>query len=116
MKTDYWQQQNERVEHIREFMINNLHQKINFQKLAREYGITYKTLWRFFITTYRQTPVAYVQHARMFHALYQLVFTSHTIRHIALSVAYKSERNFITAFHRFFGFTPGYVRETTTSN
>lgn len=100
----------DQIEEVRLYLITNLEKKITIKNLSTHFGISRKRIREGFIFYYKEPPYSYLHQARMFYSLYKLLYTGDTIKHISLSTAYQDERNFITAFHNYFGITPGYVR------
>lgn len=79
-------------------------------EIAREYGLSVRTLIRRFKQATGETPIAYAQAVRMEQARKLLETRSLSIAHIAHQVGYEDISSFSRLFKQMTGLTPGHYR------
>ncbi len=80
--------------------------EMDLEAIAREAGLSVRTLERTFAAEVQLTFVQWRQRMRMLHAL-RLLANEEPVINVALSVGYQSPSAFIAAFKRELGVTPG---------
>lgn len=82
--------------------------------LARYAGINECTLKIGFRTLFKISVYQYLVARRMNFAFKLIVSTQLKIKDIALQTGYESVSGFITGFKKYFGYTPGQLRDNTS--
>jgi len=85
--------------------------KWSIRKLAEKAGLSRSAFLKRFQDAVGQTPLDFVTSLRMARALELLETTRESVREIAWEVGYSSDASFNRAFSRWFGGTPGAVRD-----
>lgn len=83
--------------------------------LARDLGVSRSTLERRFRDLLGRSPAAQIERQRMQRAQVLLHETDHKVSRVASATGYQSAAQFITAFKRSFGVTPGAFRSQRDS-
>lgn len=84
--------------------------KITVEKLAQTAGVTPNHFLRLFHAAFDTTPIAYLNRLRLESASRALADTDMPVIDIALAVGYGDVSNFIRAFNKIYGMTPGRFR------
>ncbi|MFC9730070.1 GlxA family transcriptional regulator [Streptomyces roseolus] len=93
----------------------NLPVRYDLTGLAREFGVSTRTLLRRFGAETGRTPLAYLHTARVRRARHLLETTDRTIAAIAADVGYRDPGTFSAVFTRHTGRRPSVYRATTSS-
>ncbi|WP_216900963.1 GlxA family transcriptional regulator [Nocardia alni] len=88
----------------------NLDQRYDLNSLAAVAGVSPRTLLRRFTSETQQTPLEYLQRARVRRAGLLLEETDHTVARISHLVGYQDAATFAKLFRRHTGCTPGEYR------
>lgn len=91
-------------------MQEHLAEKITVEKLAQTAGVTPNHFLRLFHAAFDTTPIAYLNRLRLETASRALADTDMPVIDIALAVGYGDVSNFIRAFNKIYGMTPGRFR------
>lgn len=86
-------------------------QYLSLENLARESGVSPRTLTRLFQKHLHISPHQYLIQERMKSAARMLDFGELAVKEIAISSGYSDVLNFSTAFRRFFGCSPSEYRK-----
>lgn len=89
---------------------SSIHYSID--QIAQKVGLGATKLKAGFKFKYGMGPYAYLQQQRMQKALIMLKDTDKTIKQIAKATGFKHTTNFITAFKKRFGNSPGKIKKT----
>ena len=96
----------EAMRYIRE----NLHRSINMNQLAARYGVTRRTLERYFRSEAGFSPGAYVIRCRVERARGLIETTEMPMKSVAYACGFSSPQQMIYDFHRQTGMAPGRFR------
>lgn len=104
----------EQIHKAREILLSNLNKPpITIRELARKAVINEAKLKAGFRHYYDTGVFECFQHARMEEAKHLLLHTNKPIKDICLLTGYPRMTNFITAFRKFFGYTPASLRRNS---
>ena len=91
---------------IRDYIDNNYHREINFEKLAAEFFISYNYLSRAFKKRTGYSPINYLTKTRIGMAKVLLVSTDMSVQDIAVDVGYENGSYLSVAFKKQVGVSP----------
>ena len=94
------------LEHVRSRLVVQLADPPSIMELAAQAGMNYKKLVNKFRQAFNQTPNAFLQERRLEQALAMLE-QGRSVKETACVLGYRHSANFIHAFRRKFGHTPG---------
>jgi AraC-like DNA-binding protein len=101
----------ERVHEARGILLTNLGKPpLTIRELARKVGLNEFKLKAGFRKNYNMGVFETFQHARMEKAKDLVLHTNQPMKQICLLTGYPRLTNFITAFRKYFGYTPGELR------
>ena len=83
----------------------------SLEVLARRYGVSVTTLNNKFKEVFGQTIGAYINEYRLIRARIALIETDIAMKVLAAQLGYSHVNHFITAFKRYFGYSPGRLRQ-----
>ena len=95
---------------VTRYLDQNLGQRYDLNSLAAIAGVSPRTLLRRFTGETQQTPLEYLQLARIRRAKMLLEETDHSVARISHSVGYRDTASFAKLFRRHTGCTPGAYR------
>ena len=87
-------------------MDRHLAERYDLTALAAHFHLSSRTLLRKYRTETAETPLAYLQQARMRKARHLLENTTYTLTEIAATVGYRDASTFNTVFERHTGIRP----------
>lgn len=96
---------------IAEFIQQHLDTPLSKEIMARNHGISVRTLERYFGVYFSQSLGKYILDKRMSTARVLLLETSLPLLNVALMVGYSELTNFTRAFKAFYGYLPSQVRK-----
>ena len=102
------------VSSVRILINRDVSRHIVLSDLARYAGINECTLKMGFRTLFKTSIYQYLLARRMNFASRLIVSTQLKIKDIALQSGYESVSGFITSFKKYFGYTPGQLRENSS--
>ena len=108
---EHVQHDDELVLRAQTFLLKNLARASDMESLARRLNVTTRTLGRRFKKVVGETPVTFLQHARMERAKRLLETTNTRLDRIAYRVGYEDASSFRRLFLRTVGVTPGEYRQ-----
>lgn len=100
----------EKLHAARHFIKQHLFDPISLQQVARESGLNEFKLKRGFRELFGTTVFGYLNELRMNHARKMLMNTSSTVFEVAYTLGYSEPHNFSKAFQKFFGYSPGKLK------
>lgn len=95
------------MERARLFIERHLNQAPSLSHIARHTGLSISTLQRSFKTHYGRTVMHYIRERKLQHARASLQANRISIGEAAYQAGYKHTSNFVTAYKKAFGITPG---------
>ncbi|MFE5286207.1 GlxA family transcriptional regulator [Nocardia sp. NPDC056611] len=95
---------------VRRYLDRNLDQRYDLDALAAVIGVSPRTLLRRFTGETQQTPLEYLQRARVRRASLLLEETDHSVARISHLVGYRDAATFAKLFRRHTGCAPGEYR------
>jgi transcriptional regulator GlxA family with amidase domain len=95
---------------VTRYLDQNLDQRYDLNSLAGIVGVSPRTLLRRFTSETQQTPLEYLQRARIRRAKMLLEETDRSVARISHSVGYRDAATFAKLFRRHTGCTPGAYR------
>lgn len=101
----------EKLERLHEELLNPGAQSVRLEELAGRFNCSSKTLNDAFKKVYGQSISSFQLSRRMIAAHEELLTTEQPIKVIASRYGYTYVNHFITAFRKYFGYTPGTLRE-----
>lgn len=101
----------ETVYHATNYMRENMHRHFTVSEMAKSVGISEPRLRNSFKMIFRSHIAEYLLQMRMQNAYSLLFMTNKPIKEIARIVGYQNMQNFLTAYRKFFGITPGAIRK-----
>lgn len=108
---EHSQHPDEDIIQIQVWMQNHFHQSITMEQLAKDFGLSLRTLNRRFKHATGSTPLNYLQQIRMDEAKDLLKNTNLSIHEIATSVGYNDLSHFNRLFKRLLATSPSQYRE-----
>lgn len=102
------------VSSVRILINKDVSRHIVLSDLARYAGINECTLKMGFRTLFKTSVYQYLLVRRMNFASQLIVSTQLKIKDIAQQCGYQSASGFITSFKKYFGYTPGQLRENSS--
>ena len=99
-----------RVYAARDYLLRQLGQKVDINKVAGEAGLKTRTLKEYFYRFYGLTIADFLKSAKMDHARFLLVHTDKSIKEIAALLGF-GEASFSKTFSSYFGETPTLYRK-----
>jgi len=99
-----------RMHHARDLIEAGAATNLSLTALAREVGVSLRTLHRQFRLVHSISPAALISNCRLDHARMLLAREGVSVAQAAHRAGYGNAANFATAFKRRFGFSPKYVR------
>ncbi|MDR0933312.1 MAG: AraC family transcriptional regulator [Victivallales bacterium] len=100
----------EKLQKIASYLRRNYAERINFDKLVHEYGISRRTFYRYWQEEFSCTPGEYLMDLRM-HEACRLLRSNISITEIAFMLSFSDTSYFSEQFKRRFGCTPGKYRK-----
>lgn len=104
------QGEQERMQEVREIVINNTGEQLSLRSLAHLVGTNEFNLKRDFKAAFGTTVYRYLNQYKMEQAKTLLIEKDMTIAEIALKIGYKHATHFTTAFKKYFGYLPNRIR------
>ncbi|MGF9564870.1 AraC family transcriptional regulator [Neorhizobium sp. JUb45] len=98
-----------RMARIRELMLAEPGTEHSLSSLAREAGVSVSSLKNKFREIYGQSVFAFLHDVRMDRARQGIEREGWTVSQAAHFTGYRHGSNFSTAFHRYFGYSPGHL-------
>lgn len=95
---------------LQSYIVNHLHLRLTTPQLARRAGLTPRRLNAVFKRLYQQSVSEFLRFHRLGTAYCLLAYTDKPVKEVASLVGYRSDKNFIHAFKRKYGKTPGSLR------
>ena len=95
---------------VKEFIDNNLTESHSIMSLSRLVGINDFHLKKGFKHLYNQTIYSYIIQKRMEQSRYLLINEDANVNEVAFMMGYKDATNFTAAFKKYFGYTPGTIK------
>ena len=100
------------MEPVESWILGHFHEPVQFQALAGQFGMSWRTFYRRFQAAFGDPPKVYLQKLRINAARRLLEKDSGTIEQIATRVGYSDPAFFRTLFSRHVGMTPSHYRES----
>lgn len=100
------------MEPVESWILGHFHEPVQFQALAGQFGMSWRTFYRRFQDAFGDPPKVYLQKLRINAARRLLEKDSGTIEQIATRVGYSDPAFFRTLFSRHVGMTPSHYRES----
>jgi len=97
------------VDAVCEFIRNNLDVNLSLRELAMEHGMNVFKLKTLFRKVHNKTVMAYIRETRLQRARARIEDSNWPLKRIAHQAGYNNLSNFITAFRKQFGITPGCI-------
>lgn len=97
---------NERLKKIITYMETHLHEQISYQRLARKFGFSERTLNRLFQKETGMSFIKYFTIQKMLRAIELLLNGAYTINEVAFEVGYSSAPTFSNTFFKLLGQRP----------
>lgn len=91
---------------VKEYIDQNFLNPNSLESLSRNFGLNEFKLKLGFKTLFETSPIRYLQHKRLTHALMLIRETEKTIKEISHEIGYSHPANFTAAFVRAFGDSP----------
>lgn len=101
----------ELIADIQFWLKSNLQEDIDFQRVAKLFSISYRTMTRRFRAAIGLSPLEYLQKIRLDSATDLLASSNLEIQDIALTVGFSSQGQFTRLFKELFGQTPSEYRK-----
>jgi len=98
------------AQRLREFVMDNLAERITLSALAHAAGLSMRELFSAFRREFNTTPAQYVIEQRLERARWLLMSTRRDITAIALATGFASHSHMTTAFKKHLGLTPRALR------
>jgi AraC-like DNA-binding protein len=95
-----------RLYYAKEILTTQFAQPLSLPQLARQVGLTHRSLQRGFQTLFSMTVIGYLQQRRLEQAEQLLRQGDRTVAEVAMRVGYGHLGNFASAFKRRYGITP----------
>lgn len=95
---------------VEEIIMSDIKQHYTIPVIARKVGLNEVRLKYVFKYIFKTGIFEYLLQARMLEAKKLLVYTDKPIKEIASLTGYQRTTSFITAFRKYFGYTPGAVK------
>jgi len=95
------------IERARHFIERHLDQAPSLTHIAQQSGLSVSSLQRSFKTHYGRTVMHYIRERRLQQARTSLQTNRISIGEVAYQAGYKHTSNFVTAYKKAFGVTPG---------
>ncbi|MEE2730591.1 MAG: AraC family transcriptional regulator [Pseudomonadota bacterium] len=95
------------LDKARHYIEHHWQECLNLNQIAQQVGLSVSTLQRQFKATYGQTVVHFIRSQRLRHARTALEEQRLSIGEAAFLAGYRHPSNFVTAYKREFGITPG---------
>ena len=102
----------EKVEKLHAYIIGTKGKLPNLNELAKQFGISLRTLNDLFADEYGQSISAFINNYRLSAAHEALEHSDVPMKQLASELGYSHVNHFITAFKRKFGYSPGHLRKT----
>lgn len=103
-----------KIKQMRDFLIDNLDDKIKLEELSQKYNMSLTMFQRVFKRIYGDTPYAYIKKYRMNKAALLMCSTEKNINTIAMEVGYSNASKFSNAFKDVYGILPKDYRKEST--
>jgi AraC-like DNA-binding protein len=103
------------LKNITEYLVNNLETELTTANVAREFGVSSRTLMRLFRGQLDMTFQEYLRMARITTALELLSSADASITEVALQVGYQSMSSFSRTFKVYVGKSPSVFRDEVRS-
>lgn len=100
-----------RVQAAMEYLVANLEQKLSLDDVAQTVGLSASRLSHIFRDTAGQTPIQYLETARLERAADLLRRTGFSIKQVAAAVGFDNQLYFSLRFHKRTGMSPTQYRE-----
>ena len=104
--------ENEVIEEIRNYILDNPDQELSLEALARRANLSPYHFARLFKRQVGTTPHDYLIHTRLNLAKFYLLSTNSSIKEIAYLCGFSSESGFCTCFKKRLGITPTRFRDS----
>lgn len=111
-----WPEEEDEDDPIRKaalYISNNCSEHFHIQDVAKKFSLNYEYFCRAFKDRVGRTPQKYMQDARFEKAKKLLLATTKNVSEIAFEVGYSSGEQFIKAFRKANGITPGNFRKAS---
>ncbi|OGV40031.1 MAG: hypothetical protein A2020_06030 [Lentisphaerae bacterium GWF2_45_14] len=95
-----------RIERVKEFIINNSHERVTLEELAKRAELTPKYFTKLFLKETGTTPVDFVIRSRCKFAEYLLENTSIKVKEVADKLRYPDQYTFSKQFKKVMGYPP----------
>ena len=99
------------MENVASFIETNLCKPLSVQDIAKQFGLSERTLYRYWHTVYPVSPGEYLRKCRLNRAKELLEKSIFPIRDIAKMFCFCDDNCFSTAFKQEFGITPRKIRQ-----
>ncbi|MCB1746455.1 MAG: helix-turn-helix domain-containing protein [Gammaproteobacteria bacterium] len=97
---------------VESWILGHFHQPIHFERLAADFGMSWRTFYRRFQEAFGDPPKVYLQKLRLNAARRLLEHDNTPIDQVAARVGYADAAFFRTLFKRYVGMTPSRYRES----
>ncbi len=94
------------IQKIQDWLDDHYHQELEFAFIAQQFGMSLRNFSRRFALATQLTPIEYLQQLRIHIAKHQLIYSQHSVKHIALDVGYQDASYFSQLFKRYCQLTP----------
>lgn len=98
----------------RTYILHHLHLPLKIKKLTQVAGLGKRRLNEGFYYYFERNVPRFIHETRLRLGSLLLNHTHWSIKEIAYHIGYRHPKNFLTAYRKFFGTTPGYVRNNHT--
>ncbi|MDD5216403.1 MAG: helix-turn-helix domain-containing protein, partial [Methylococcales bacterium] len=102
----------EKVEKLHAYITSTKGKLPNLHDLAKQFGISLRTLNDLFTAEYGQSISAFINDYRLSAAHEALEHSDIPMKQLASELGYSHVNHFITAFKRKFSYSPGHLRKT----
>lgn len=93
-----------------EWLERNYHQKVDWDWLAKEQGMSPRSFRRYWVSSFKKPPAAFLNEMRMTIAQHQLVETEQSVQDIAARVGFDDPLYFSRLFRKHHGVSPSEYR------
>ena len=109
---DYNRSTREIVQHIHEYLLKHLGDRVTIEDLSKRFLMNPTTLKKAFKDVYGMSIAAHMKQHRMEHAAKLLLESNDSIAQIALAVGYESQSRFTNTFKETYGMLPSIYRKS----
>jgi AraC-like DNA-binding protein len=105
--------QDDRIHSIIVELQRNFMHEIDFEELARNYGMSHRTFFRYWNKMIDQTPQAFLTNIRLMHAAGFLSRTNMTVNEVCRNAGFNDPAYFSNIFKKYYNMSPSEYRHST---